>query len=245
MAKRTGYSRSYLGNVETGERQVTPELIRAYEQVLGDTLKRRQLLLGSLGVLTVGTSDDAAVGIAHEISNTRSRLLTQVQTSHGTDRTIASLVARDTPSIASLTKWSRAGSDVLRVNATGILAKIGSPIVDNEAVTVLRADGDVRTLYLTAVLARVLGLPWDQAYNVALSGAGVHDSEMLRMLTEELSNPYDSGARWCSAVMLYRSRDEDPAAVTTALLGALKTEPARENLRAIGCALAGVDPLTV
>ena len=33
MAKRTGYSRSYLGNVETGERQVTPELIRAYEQV--------------------------------------------------------------------------------------------------------------------------------------------------------------------------------------------------------------------
>lgn len=34
MAKRTGYSRSYLGNAETGIRQVTPGLIRAYERVL-------------------------------------------------------------------------------------------------------------------------------------------------------------------------------------------------------------------
>lgn len=36
MAKRTGYSRSYLGNVETGERQVTPDVVRAYERVLGE-----------------------------------------------------------------------------------------------------------------------------------------------------------------------------------------------------------------
>lgn len=45
--------------------------------------------------------------------------------------------------------------------------------------------------------------------------------------------------------MLYRTRADDPARVTAALLEALKTEPARENLRAIGSALAGVDPLTI
>lgn len=245
MAKRTGYSRSYLGNVETGERQVTPELIRAYEQVLGDKLKRRQLLLGGLGVVAAGSSNDAAVSIAHEIRDTRSALLTQVQTSYATDRSIAALVARDTPSLASLAKWSRSGNPVLRVNATGILAKIGSPFVDNEAVAVLRADGDVRERYLTAVLARLLGMPWDDAHNLAAGRGGVPDQVGLDRLVGELNTPHDAGARWCSTVMLYRTRADDPDAVASALIGALKTEPARENLRAIGCALAGVDPLTI
>jgi len=245
MAMRTGYSRSYLGNVETGERQVTPDLIRAYERVLGDSLKRRQLLIGTLGVLAATASPDAAVSIAHEISNTQSGLLTQVQTSHATDRAIASLVARDTPSLASLTKWSRSGNSVLRVNAAGILAKIGSPVIDNEAVAALRADGDVCERYLTAVLSRVLTVPWDTAYNLAASGSGVPDSAQLETLVGELGNPYDSGARWCSTLMLYRTRADDPATVTTALVGALKTEPARENLRAIGSALADIDPLTI
>ena len=224
---------------------MTPELIRAYEQVLGDTLKRRKLLLGGLGVLAASSPDDAAASIAYEISNTSSGLLTQVQTSHATDRSIALLVARDTPSVASLTKWSRSGNSVLRVNATGILAKIGSPVLDNEVVGVLRANGDVRERYMTAVLSRVLTLSWDEAHNVAAGRDGVGDAGTLRTLIGELSNPYDSGARWCSTVMLYRSRATDPSTVTTALVEALKTEPARENLRAIGSALAGVDPVTI
>jgi hypothetical protein len=45
--------------------------------------------------------------------------------------------------------------------------------------------------------------------------------------------------------MLYRTRPEDPANVSNALVSALKTEPSRENLRAIGSALAAVDPLTI
>lgn len=248
MAKRTGYSRSHLGNVETGVRQVTPDIVRAYERVLGeDSVNRRQLLLGSLAVaVAVGsTSDGPALSIAHEITNSRSGLLTEAQTSHATDRTIAALVARDTPSLASLVKWCRTGSAVLQVNAAGILAKVGSPLVDNEAVGILRTNGDVRERYLTAVLSRVLSMPWNDAYNAATTGTGLTNPGHLATLSDELNNPYDSGARWCSAVMLYRTRTEDPATVTTALLGALKTEPARENLRAIGSALAGVDPLTI
>ncbi|MDT4994806.1 MAG: hypothetical protein QOH97_4698 [Actinoplanes sp.] len=245
MAKRTGYSRGYLGNVETGERQVTPDLIRAYERVLGDSVKRRQLMIGSLGVLAAGASQDVAVSIAHDIASERSGLLTEAQTSHATDRAIASLVARDAPCLASLTKWSLSGSSVLRVNAAGILAKIRSPLVDNEAIAALRADGDVRELYLTAVLSRVLTVPWDTAHSLAASGRGLPDSGQVETLVGELGNPHDSGARWCSAVMLYRTRADDPATVTTALIGALKTESARENVRAIGSALTGVDPLTI
>jgi len=98
---------------------------------------------------------------------------------------------------------------------------------------------------MTAVLSRVLMLSWDEAYNVAAGRDGVGDAGTLRTLIGELSNPYDSGARWCSTVMLYRSRPADPSTVTTALVEALKTEPARENLRAMGSALAGVDPVTI
>jgi len=244
MAKRTGYSRGYLGNIETGERQATPDVIKAYERALGDSLNRRQLLLGSLSSLAASSADDAAVRIAHEVTNGRSGLLAELQTSHETDKAIASLVAPDTASLAALTKWSRRGRTILRVNAAGILAKTGSPLVDTEALAVLRTDGDVRELYLTAVLARVLSLPWSQAGDMATSGLGLSDADVGR-LAEELRNPYDAGARWCSAVMLYRSRNGHPATVNSALLEALRTEPSRENLRAIGSALAGVDPLTI
>jgi predicted DNA-binding protein with PD1-like motif len=36
LAKRAGYSRSYLGNVETGVRPATPAVIRAYERAVGE-----------------------------------------------------------------------------------------------------------------------------------------------------------------------------------------------------------------
>jgi transcriptional regulator with XRE-family HTH domain len=163
MARRTGYSRGYLGNVETGERHATPDVIQAYERVLDDSVNRRQLLLGSVATLAASSTDDAAASIAHEIRNQRSGLLTQIQTSRETDKAIASMVGGDTPSLASLTKWARRGSAVIRVNAVGILAKVGSPLVDTEAITVLRADAEVRELYLTAVLGRVLALPRSMA----------------------------------------------------------------------------------
>ncbi len=133
---------------------------------------------------------------------------------------------------------------MLRVNAAGILAKTGSPLVDTEAVGVLRTDGEVRELYLTAVLARVLSLSWNASAALATSAAGLADLYVSH-LVDELNNPYDAGARWCSAVMLYRSRNDDPATVNAALLKALRAEASRENLRAIGGALAGVDPLTI
>jgi transcriptional regulator with XRE-family HTH domain len=242
MAKRTGYSRSYLGNVETGIRQVTPDLIRAYERVLGDDLKRRQLLVGSIAALAATSTPDAATAIANDISGGRAELLAGMQTSHTTDKAIAAYVARDPASIACLAKWSRSGRAVLRVNATGILAKVRSPLVDNEAVTVLRGDGDVRELYLTAVIARVLNLPWDDAGDLARGGAPP-SPEAVPALSAELGNPADAGARWCSALLLARARQDDPTAVTDALITALRTEPSGEVLRTIGSALAGIDPL--
>lgn len=46
MAARTNFSKSYLGNVETGRRSATPDVILAYEKALGDPVGRRGLLTG-------------------------------------------------------------------------------------------------------------------------------------------------------------------------------------------------------
>ncbi len=242
MAKRTGYSRGYLGNIETGERQVTPDIIRAYERVLGDDLKRRQLLVGSIAALAATAMPETAMSIAHDIAQRRSGLLTELQTSHATDRAIASLVARESPSVASLVKWSQRGKAVLRVNAAGILAKVKSPTIDNEAVGVLRTDGDVRELYMTAVVSRVLSVPWDDANDLAHGNGCLPSDAAVAAFTAELTNPNDAGARWCSVVMLARGHDRHPD-VTEALVNALATEPARENLRTIGLVLGGRSPL--
>ncbi|BEL04327.1 hypothetical protein Q0Z83_025180 [Actinoplanes sichuanensis] len=243
LAKRTGYSRSHLGNIENGVRQATPDVIRKYEEALGDSLKRRSLLLGSLGILAAGSEDDTATAIAHEITNGRSGLLTELQTSHATDKAIAAIVSQDAASLAALKKWSHRGEAVLRVNSAGILAKTRSSLAGTEAVTVLRTDGDVRELYATAVLSRVLALPWEDAAR-STTGGTLSDVQVARM-AEELANPYDAGARWCAALALYRSRDSNPEAVSGALLSALRVETAAENLRAIGSALAGIDPLKI
>lgn len=241
MAKRTGFSKSYVGNVERGVRTVTPELIRAYERVLGDDLRRRQLLLGSIAALAGSSPPDVAVSIANDVAAGRSDFLTGLQTTHATDKAVAALIAQDSGSVASLVKWAGGGKDsLLRVNAAGILAKMRSPTVDNEAVSVLRADGGVRELYLTAVAARVLSLPWDDAASLAAGDGRLPSADAVAAFSAELSDPADAGARWCSAVLLARTRDHDPA-VTDALVGALRSESSREVLRTIGSALAGID----
>jgi hypothetical protein len=157
------------------------------------------------------------------------------------DQTIAALIGRDTPSLASLAKWTRRGPAILRVNAAGILAKVGSPTMDNDVVSTLKADREARELYLTAVVSRVLGIPWDDACRLVISGQPL--GEYIEPLAIEACNPKDSGARWCSVVLLGRARSADTQQVNDALGAALKTETSRENLRAIACALAGLDPI--
>lgn len=244
MAARTGFSRSYLGNIETGERPVTVAVIAAYERVLETAMNRRHLLLGSLAALAAVSTDDSAVRIAHGIQDGHSSVLIDQQTSHQTDREIARLLAASDTSLTTLLSWTRRGKPLLRVNAVGILAKTGAAPLDSDIIGTLRGDHDVRQLYLTAVLARILGLSWDHARRLA-DGDDQLDPGQLGRVAAELNNPYDAGARWCATVLLFRDRQNAGESITAALLAALRTETSRETLRALGCALAGTDPLTL
>jgi hypothetical protein len=241
MARRTGYSDGYLGNVETGVRNATPKVIRAYERVLG--MDRRSLLVGVAAGVAAAAMPDQAVDVFRDIAAERTGLLAKTQTSHATDRAISALVARDRPCVGSLLKWAKRGSPVLRVNSVGILAKVGAPELDDDVVNALRSDEEARHLYLAAVVSRVLKMPWDEASNIAQNG--LPDRALTQAFVQETINPYDSGARWCALAVLARVRAQDPATIDPALHAALKRERSREMLRSIGGVLAGLDPVTL
>lgn len=70
MARRTSYSKAYLGRVETGQRRATAELVAAYERALGDDVDRRSLLMGLMAgaVTPVATSEAVAAAFDAALS---------------------------------------------------------------------------------------------------------------------------------------------------------------------------------
>ena len=93
---------------------------------------------------------------------------------------LAGMSAAHRPAMLHLARWADNGdTDVLRVNAAGILAKTPDLDAAGAAVTALRRDTGVRTRYLSAVTARL--------------------TATSRPAAAELFNAADAGARWCSA----------------------------------------------
>ncbi|MFY1674402.1 helix-turn-helix domain-containing protein [Plantactinospora sp. WMMB334] len=72
MAARTNYSKSHLCNVELGKRPATPDLILAYERVLGDSVNRRgALALAATVVASAAVADLVQHGFAAAIGPRR------------------------------------------------------------------------------------------------------------------------------------------------------------------------------
>lgn len=74
MARRTNYSKPYLSRVEAGQRRLTPEIVAAYEQALGDDMHRRHLLTGLLAGLVAPSTTTEAVAHAFETALDQPRL---------------------------------------------------------------------------------------------------------------------------------------------------------------------------
>ncbi|MGH3846316.1 MAG: hypothetical protein ACRDS0_33590, partial [Pseudonocardiaceae bacterium] len=146
--------------------------------------------------------------------------LAQLQTSHATRLALGRLAAAERPALWRLARWAEDGdSDILRVNAAGVLAKTGDLEFAGLPAQVLGRDLGVRTRYLRAMVARV--------------------GRDTNQLCDELENPADSGARWCAAWLIAR---DGSAASREALARALRTEPLAENVRTIGLLLTGENP---
>ncbi len=146
--------------------------------------------------------------------------LAQIQTSHATDLALGRLAASDRPVLWRLARWADDGdSDVLRVNAAGVLAKTGQLEFAGVPASVMTRDRDVRARYLRAMVARV--------------------GRDTGKLAAEALNPRDSGARWCAGWLLARDGSPSPR---KALAAALRNEPVTENVRTFGLLLNGENP---
>lgn len=204
MATRTHYSKPYLSMVETGKRAATTDVVKAYERVLGigqlgDDVNHRDFFeVASL----VAENTKVATELAASIAGNDPGPLAVVQTTHGTDLAIATLVDRDT--MAHLRRWLDDGDNpVLRVNAAGILAKVPGQIEASRVIAALGRDPDVRSRYMTAVVARVCGLDWPVAAQLAENPAGFpHPILVAQRFACEAVSDRDAGARWCAAAML-------------------------------------------
>jgi hypothetical protein len=139
------------------------------------------------------------------------------------------------------------------VNSAGILAKLGQDDLVDDVVDVLLDRPGVRALYVTAVLARVLGLPWPDPERLADRAAGRPagsgrmsslSADQIGELAAELGNTRDGAARWCAAMLLAHAGAAAADPIRSALHRALQLERSRANLRAIGAALSGGSPLT-
>ena len=92
---------------------------------------------------------------------------------------------------------------VLRVNAAGILAKVPGPAEAVYVAAALDRDLDVRSRYMTAVIARVCGLDWPVAAQLAANPAGFPQPVLVaQRFAREAISDRDAGARWCAAAML-------------------------------------------
>lgn len=166
-----------------------------------ERMNRRAFL--SLSALTVAHGKLASEMTA-SISTGDIGPLTQVQTTHGTDLVIASLT--DRAATRRLRTWMLDGeSEILRVNAAGILAKIPDQDIAEQVASILANDDDTQRLYKTAVIARVGALPWSTASKLATGQAQPSTKQahfLAARFANEALNPRDAGARWCSAAML-------------------------------------------
>ena len=164
-------------------------------------MNRRAFL--SLSALTVAHGKIAAE-MSADIGAGDYGSLTQVQTTHGTDLVIASLA--DRAGVRRLRSWMYDGdSELLRVNAAGILAKTPDEGTAEQVAQVLANDPAACRLYKTAVIARVGALPWSTASKLAsgeVSPSAKQANFLAARFAHEVLNPRDAGARWCSAALL-------------------------------------------
>ncbi|MEV8440158.1 SIR2 family protein [Actinosynnema sp. NPDC051121] len=178
-----------------------------------------------------------------------STLLAQAQTSHETDQFIKDFLIQEPEHVPTLVEWMRSGEDeLLRVNAAGVLAKVGDPATTDQVIAALEVDDATRDLYLTAVLFRVLEIQWDAASRLAARGdatfAGVArlPADQLPKVVErfcaELHNHRDGVARWFSAGLLARVRDVAPTLVDVAFREALTAERTTATLTLLRRVLA-------
>ena len=200
----THYSKSYLGQVETGERAATLEVVAAYEKALGGAIVGGDMWRKDIkkpGMLIVKGPKDLDELVA-SLAGGDPGPLVKTATAHWTD---IGLAARTDPGTArNLRQWMTDGeTSTLRTNALSVIVKLPGQENADLVVRVLANDSKVRTLCLASVVSRVGQFDWDTSLRVARDPSTASNPRRLASkMAKEAVTPKDTQSRWCGAYML-------------------------------------------
>lgn len=150
MAELTHFSKSYLGQVETGTRAVTPEVLEAYGRALGAAMWRREITHPRL-VRVKGTQ--RLVELVRSVQSGRPDAFGEKPTAHATD--IAVGTRMDPDGVRQFRKWMTEGETAtLRTNSLSVIATV--PGRENAELVIDVLENDPRG---PAVVPGVGGVP--------------------------------------------------------------------------------------
>lgn len=202
MSRITSYSKAYLGNVETGRRPVTIDIIRAYEAELGpigdDMLRRRDITHPR--VLKAGRP--TLTELARSIENGEPGAMAEQPTSRAVDFFLAAKIGR--PGADHLRDWMRTGrTSTLRANALAVLSKMSRKADTALIIECLETDDRVRFLSLASEVSKLTQWDWDTSKAVARDPQSAPQPRKLaKALTKEALLDSDAESRWCGSYLL-------------------------------------------
>lgn len=203
MAAHTAYSKPYLSNIERGSRAATPDIVAAYERVIGPSgdsdVFRKDITHPGLTKIK-GASKLAELSGAIEAG--KPGIVAKAPTAHSTDLAVASRATPD--GITELRRWMTEGETAtLRTNALSMLSKMPGRENAQRVIEVLEEDTTVRRLCVTSEVSRLLQVDWEAAKRAARDLTTVPEPRKLaRKLAKEVTDPNDTESRWCGSYML-------------------------------------------
>lgn len=200
MAARTNYSKSLLGHVENGIRTPAPELIAAYEQVLGVDMWRKDITHSNLLTVDKTSRETLLAGVEQGDPGP----LRNTPTAHRTDVSLGSVVSEK--AAEWFRKWAIEGDTAtLRTNSLSVIAKLPGKENADLVVRVLEDDVKVRRLILASEISRLTQLEW----KVALAGADdpttiPNPRDLAKKLTRTVMSTKGTESRWACGYLLWK-----------------------------------------
>lgn len=198
MAKRARFSKSLLGMVETERRAATPELVEAYERVLGVDMWRKDIT--HPGLFTVNKASRETLLRAVETGDPG--VLRTKPTAHRTDVELGNHVTE--AGAAMFRRWAVEGDTAtLRTNSLSVVAKLPGQENADLVVQVLESDAKVRRLILASEISRLTQLDWKQALAGADDPSTIPEPRKLAAkLAKGAINPKGTESRWACSHLL-------------------------------------------
>lgn len=199
LANLTHYSKPYLGQVETGVRVATVDVVAAYEQALGADMWRRDIT--HPGVVQVrGAARIKA--LKNSVESGEPDVFALHPTAHATDVAVGSRLTPD--GVTQLRRWMTGGAtSTLRTNALSVVAKLPGKANADLVVQVLEEDPKVRRLCVASDISRLTQIEWTTALQLADDLSSIpNPKRFAAKLAKETVDPKDTESRWCGAYML-------------------------------------------